>query len=402
MSRDIIKRCNKIFPWFSGLSADLLFFVAIDTLWLTVVKGLSASQIVSLTTISLVASIILQMPILKIISKIGNTRSVRAGVMMMLAGALLITYGNSYLVIVSGKIIFEISISFRNMDSAILKNNLSLLHLGDEEFVRIRNQASTVYSVVTAIIAFVAAWIFNYNHYLPMYLCIGACVLCLAMSFFVRDFSENSRRKHINDSKEKLNKNKFVLMAILAFALYYPLLDSGQCNGKLFIQQDMMTFYSVSKTATCLTLVVAISRVARILSNMVFSPIYVRYKGNVVRGLAWLLMVSVALLIIGFYLPYGASVKFTVMAIGYVIMLSIRDPFRTYMQNLILNNTEKSNQQAALIYMEMARKVAAAIFNITASLIMLRAELLWIMFLTLALSLVEIVICFKLHSMVVK
>ena len=163
MSRDIIKRCNKIFPWFSGLSADLLFFVAIDTLWLTVVKGLSASQIVSLTTISLVASIILQMPILKIISKIGNTRSVRAGVMMMLAGALLITYGNSYLVIVSGKIIFEISISFRNMDSAILKNNLSLLHLGDEEFVRIRNQASTVYSVVTAIIAFVAAWIFNYN-----------------------------------------------------------------------------------------------------------------------------------------------------------------------------------------------------------------------------------------------
>ena len=90
MSRDIIKRCNKIFPWFSGLSADLLFFVAIDTLWLTVVKGLSASEIVSLTTISLVASIILQMPILKIISKIGNTRSVRAGVMMMLAGALLI------------------------------------------------------------------------------------------------------------------------------------------------------------------------------------------------------------------------------------------------------------------------------------------------------------------------
>ena len=64
-----INRFNKIFPWFSGLSSDLLFWVAIDTLFLTVVKNLNASQIVSLTTISLITCILLQVPLLNIIHK---------------------------------------------------------------------------------------------------------------------------------------------------------------------------------------------------------------------------------------------------------------------------------------------------------------------------------------------
>ena len=48
MEENKLKRFNKIFPWYDGLSGDLLFWVAIDTLFLTVVKNFTASQIVSL------------------------------------------------------------------------------------------------------------------------------------------------------------------------------------------------------------------------------------------------------------------------------------------------------------------------------------------------------------------
>ena len=60
MNEQKIAKFNKIFPWYSGLSGDLLFWVAIDTLFLTVVKNFNASQIVSLTTISLIVCIMLQ------------------------------------------------------------------------------------------------------------------------------------------------------------------------------------------------------------------------------------------------------------------------------------------------------------------------------------------------------
>lgn len=40
MDENKLKRFNKIFPWYDGLSGDLLFWIAIDTLFLTVVKNL--------------------------------------------------------------------------------------------------------------------------------------------------------------------------------------------------------------------------------------------------------------------------------------------------------------------------------------------------------------------------
>lgn len=40
MEQEKMIKFNKIFPWYAGLSGDLLFWVAIDTLFLTVVKTL--------------------------------------------------------------------------------------------------------------------------------------------------------------------------------------------------------------------------------------------------------------------------------------------------------------------------------------------------------------------------
>lgn len=126
MKKEKMKKFNKIFPWYDGLSGDLLFWVAIDTLFLTVVKQFNASQIVSLTTVSLMTCIALQIPLLKIIKKIGNTNSVRLGSLLMLISSILLTFGTKYAIIAIGRIVYEIAITFQNMANAILKNNLEL------------------------------------------------------------------------------------------------------------------------------------------------------------------------------------------------------------------------------------------------------------------------------------
>ena len=43
---------NQILPYFIAISDDLMFFIAISTLFLTVVKGLSASEIALLSTVT--------------------------------------------------------------------------------------------------------------------------------------------------------------------------------------------------------------------------------------------------------------------------------------------------------------------------------------------------------------
>ena len=90
MDNKRMKKFNKTFPWFSGLSGDLLFWFAIDTLFLKIVKGFNPAQIVSLTSISLIVAICLQIPLLKIIKKIGNTNSVRLGSFLLLLSSILL------------------------------------------------------------------------------------------------------------------------------------------------------------------------------------------------------------------------------------------------------------------------------------------------------------------------
>lgn len=60
---------NKIYPIFSGFTMDLLFWATINTIFLTNVKGLSASQMNFMISIGLIVTILIQPIIFKIIKK---------------------------------------------------------------------------------------------------------------------------------------------------------------------------------------------------------------------------------------------------------------------------------------------------------------------------------------------
>ena len=87
---------NKIHPYFSGFSSDLMFWAAINTLFLTTVKHLTASNINLMISIGMLVSILSNFFVLKIIKKIGNIHSIRLGVFLLLIACLLITFSNSF------------------------------------------------------------------------------------------------------------------------------------------------------------------------------------------------------------------------------------------------------------------------------------------------------------------
>ena len=108
-------RFLKLFPWYSGLTGDLLFYIAIDTLFLTIVKNFSPAEIVSITSLSQMICIALQFPVLFIIKKIGNTASVRTGAFFLLLSAVLITFGKSYYLVLLGRIFHDVAATSWNI-----------------------------------------------------------------------------------------------------------------------------------------------------------------------------------------------------------------------------------------------------------------------------------------------
>ena len=402
MKQKNMTKFNKIFPWYSGLSSDLLFWVAIDTLFLTVVKNFNASQIVSLTTVSLITCIALQVPLLNIIKKIGNTNSVRLGSMLLLISSLLLTFGQNYSVIALGKVIYEIAFTFQNMSNAVLKNNLELQNRSNE-YIKVKTKSNTIYATVTMIISFIASLMFNLNNYLPMFGCITFCLICFVLSFFIVDYSKYDKIKEKDKikSKTKINYNKLIIALIISYGLFYSIVNSGQSNGKLFIQQELLLNFDVQKTALIIGGILCVSRIIRVISNMSFNKIYNKYKEKVGIILPILLSISIIFMILGYFIRNFIILKFSIMSLGYIIILFIRDPFKEYMQDLALRNVREEEQQSLLTTMELSRKVVRAIMSLSFTMILVNNPMIIVITILLILSIIEIIISIKLYTLII-
>ena len=403
MEENKLKRFNKIFPWYNGLSGDLLFWVAIDTLFLTVVKNFTASQIVSLTSISMIINILLQVPLLKIIHKIGNTKSVRLGSFLLLISSILLTFGRNYITIVIGKIFYEMAFTFQNMINAVLKNNLELQHT-ENEYIKYRTKANTIYAAVTMIISFIASIMFNINNYLPMIGCITFCIICFILSWYMVDYSKDDK-KIIENNKEKnkgkIQYTKIIVFILISYGLFYPIVNSGQSNGKLFIQQELLKLYDVEKTALIIGAILCVSRIVRLISNIKFDKIHKKYKDKVGIILSVSLSLSLVLMIIGYNISSIPVIKFGIMSLGYIIILFIRDPFKVYMQDLALKNTDKKSQQTLLTTMELSRKIVRTIMSLSFTAILVNNPMVLVISILVVLSIVEVFASLYLYKMII-
>lgn len=402
MEENKLKRFNKIFPWYDGLSGDLLFWVAIDSLFLTVVKNFTASQIVSLTSISMIINILLQVPLLKIIHKIGNTKSVRLGSFLLLISSILLTFGKNYITIVIGKIFYEMAFTFQNMINAVLKNNLELQHT-ENEYIKYRTKANTIYAAVTMIISFVASIMFNINNYLPMIGCITFCVICFILSWYMVDYSKDNKNKlekNKETGKGKIKYTKIIIFILLSYGLCYPMVNSGQSNGKLFIQQELLKLYDVEKTSLVIGAILCVSRIVRLLSNIKFDKIHKKYEDKVGIMLPVGLLISLILMLIGYNVSNMPVMKFVIMGFGYVIILFIRDPFKVYMQDLALKNTDKNRQQTLLTTMELSRKIVRTIISLSFTTILLKYPMVLVISILTVLSIIEIFVSIYLYKII--
>lgn len=389
---------NSILPYFIGISGDLMFFIAISTLFLTVVKGLTAAEISLLSTISNLSCILLQIPALKIIQKIGNEKSIRLGTFMLLCSSLLITFGNQYWMILIGYILYQPSFLFKKMDHVVLKSNLNYLKKGDD-YIKIANKSNIIYSVITMIIALIAGNMFAQNHYTPMYFCIGICVINVLLSFCIFDVSEE-KEEIVRKPQSKTKFSKIAIMTILSFALLYPIINVGQGNVTLFIQYNLQDYFDIGQTAMYLSFIIVTSRIARVLGNLLFKKIYTQLKDKVSILFAIVTIFAFMIILLGSCFDTSTILKFLFMTIGFDLILAIRDSFDDYSNDLILKNSTKDQQQKAISYLQLARRIVATTINLAISMLLLKIDLFYIIVCLMILTVASLGVNIKLYKMV--
>lgn len=389
---------TKIIPWFTGFSDDLMFYIAINTLFLTVVKNFNASQISLFTSVPCLCYIILQPLFLEIIKKIGNKKSVVLGCLMLLVASIIITFAKSFYIIMIGQILYTLAFLFKTMDSVMLKNNLVYLNK-ESEYIKYANRSSIIYSILTTLIALCSGYLFNINYYLPMYFCIAICLVNLIISLGLDEeiVSDNNMSK--TTEKKKVKFNKVILLIMVSYGLFYATIGRGQANTKLLIQYSLNDYFNIGKTAIYFSYILVMSRMSRVLASLLFNKIYAKIKDKIGYHLTILCGFAFVFVILGFFIN-NITFKFILMAVGFCLILGVRDVFGTYSKYLILKNSKVSEQQTFMSYLGLSRKVGEAILSFVFSMILLKFELIYIIFILLILSIISFCVNYKLYKLV--
>ena len=392
-----IKISNKIYPFLVGLSDDLMFWAAINTIFLTIVKGFTASQISMLVAIASFSSIIFERTMFIIIKRIGNLRSFRVGLVMLLLAAIIITFTKNIFSVAIGFIIYYLAYYFTNMSNVILKRNLKAINC-ENDFAKIQSKTSLIYATATMIISFIVGFLFNINNYLPMIMCILICIINIYLSRYLYEYKD---KKIIiednNENSNKVNWSKIIILIIFVYGLLYATVESLQENGKIFIQYRMQNFIPIAKTSIYLTIIIAFSRVARVLSNLLFNKIHNILKSKLIILLNVLLISSIAFMILGFIIPYN-TIGVIIMGIGFFILLFVRDPIAIFTKLELFNNCKVKDQEEVIHKYNLCRKIVRCFLATSASLLLLKINMLYLMMSLFVLCLMYLCLTIKLFK----
>ena len=196
------KRRNNavLYPIYKMFSWDLLCYYSIEFLFLTITKGLSASQVLMLTSVYIISKIIFQIPAVAITDFLGKRKSMILGntfVAMYLI--LLIISKNIYWIIVA-----MLFCGFGYAIKAISEGNLLYDSVatrgGDGIYTQIDSRGASAYYILDTVLAISAGYLFVINNYIPMYISLFFIIISIILSMKFKD---------IYKSKQNENKEKF-------------------------------------------------------------------------------------------------------------------------------------------------------------------------------------------------
>ena len=393
-----IKISNKIFPIFYGLSSDLIFFIEINTLFLTSVKGLTSYEINLITTIGVLVSLLFYLLSHKIINKIGNLYSIRLGTFLSLISAILFTFSTDLIFFVLAEIFYDVSFVFKCVDQVVLNNNLVYLNR-ENEFIKIKTKATTIYSIVTMITTLIVGLLFNFSPYLPMFICILICFNNLIMAHFIYEVNLDNKEIELK-RKNKFTFNKIMIITIVVYGLIYGTLVVCQTNDKLFMQYELQNFLKANTVTLAMSIILFLSRVSRLIINIVFGKIYEKFKNKTLYIIYFGLLFSVLFFIIGKIL-FTSMYSSIIIAIVFIILLALRDPTENLLSNILLKNTKKEDKEKAILYFQFMRRLVVFILSLLATMILARYELIHLYIVFFILILLFIFIILKLEFLLI-
>lgn len=191
----------KLFPIYKMFSWDLLFYYSINFLFLTKVKGLTASTILFGDSFYYIFKIIFQIPCVNIVEIMGKRKALMLGNVLISASILSLLLGNGLSALIVCNLFMAIGFSIKAIcEPAILNESVSNREKPRTAFSNLDSKGSSYYYYLDAITAIACGFLFVFNNYLPIFICLGFTIFSLFLSYKFLPFENSSNKVKIEET----------------------------------------------------------------------------------------------------------------------------------------------------------------------------------------------------------
>ena len=214
----IRKRNMKLYPSYMMIGYNLLFYYGINVMFLSEVKGFSDSQILLANTLLAIFSIVLQLPVTLIISKIGNKNSAIIGNILNLVWGVVMVALTTFESLIFTQFLRAFSISIKAMsESNFLSHSIPETSHSNAIHSNITKRAYARYYILLAITTVLSGFLYEFNPYIPIVMSMICSALATIIAFSFTDIKYEKRRR--NNEIYTLNKYYKELVKGLRFTL---------------------------------------------------------------------------------------------------------------------------------------------------------------------------------------
>ena len=104
------------------------------------------------------------------------------------------------------------------------------------------------------------------------------------------------------------------------------------------------------------------------------------------------MVTSFLLIIVGHYLQVDFIYKVIIMAIGFCLILAIRAPMNVYLDDIALKVVNKNEQEEIITKLGVARNIGNLLLSTIFTFVLVKYELIVVIFSLLALSIIGLII----------
>ena len=177
------KRKNaKLFPIYKMFSWDLLFFYSTQYLFYTMVKGITAGEILKLDAFFPLFIIVMQLPAAICADFLGRKKSLVIGNIIMVIYIFLLILLPGMIGIFIANIIYAFGYSLRGIQATNILYDSTATKGGEGLYPKINGKGATGYYILDGIASLTAGYLFVINGYLPMIICLIFTIIAIALN----------------------------------------------------------------------------------------------------------------------------------------------------------------------------------------------------------------------------